>query len=772
MENLSFGGKFSPKNIPLPNKKEYMKQLIYAVRKFINALRWRVIFYKMKTETDQEKKKHENHPDLKDVLNGQNNYGFKSGNMAPEVPELVPFEQAIFEMINQLTFRNYHNKFLDSLKSDLENIRIDEVTKVIVAADKTRNLYKCDADWYKKTLKTEISKDYKGAQDSEVLMVNEEAADIAEKLKLEKRMLAFPKKEPYITTKDHKEDFIQKPKFRLINPAKSDVGRVSKVILQDWMARLRTRLNLNQWRSTQEVIDWFNGLEDKKSLKFVKFDIVSFYPSIEKELLSKTIKWAESVEPVHEGCDIRNGTCETCIEKFDTIYNARKSFVFVNGKAFRKKGNENFDVTMGAWDGAEIAELVGLYLLQQLSRKVFFEKGVFGLYRDDGLAVTRFPDRVNEFHLKPLLINVFHEANLKITVNINLVRTDFLDLDLDLANETHSEWRKAGDQPQYIHTRSNHPPTIIKQIPTMVAKRLSKLSSSEEMFKNQKTKYEEALEKSGYNDKYFKKKFGNVEGYEGKTLKYIKKQEKKNKKKRQAREETWFNPPFSLTVETNIGKKFLGLVKKCFKKGGKIDETGFNLSKILNVHTVKLSYSTTSNIARHLVKHNHKVLNQENRPVQEACKCRKYPCPLNGNCGVGPLVYQADVIEPNKTMQYIGMTGRTFKKRYTEHRNALRNRKTAERNPTKLSKHVWSLKDRNIQPEIQWKVRAKTGIYFPGAKFCDTCITEKLLILEADKRTCLNQRTEILTKCIHKRKHSLHSTILLPRKRRKKRKKD
>ena len=78
------------------------------------------------------------------------------------------------------------------------------------------------------------------------------------------------------------------------------------------------------------------------------------------------------------------------------------------------------------------------------------------------------------------------------------------------------------------------------------------------------------------------------------------------------------------------------------------------------------------------------------------------------------------------------MMGRTFKKRYTEHRSAMRNRKTAERNPTKISKHVWSLKDRDIQPEVQWKVRAKTGIYFPGAKFCDTCINEKLFILEAD----------------------------------------
>ena len=84
-------------------------------------------------------------------------------------------------------------------------------------------------------------------------------------------------------------------------------------------------------------------------------------------------------------------------------------------------------------------------------------------------------------------------------------------------------------------------------------------------------------------------------------------------------------------VKTNVGKKFLGLIKKYFIKGGKIDETGFNLSKILNVHTVKLSYSTTSNISRHLVKHNHKVLNQETRPAQETCTCRKYPCPLDGD---------------------------------------------------------------------------------------------------------------------------------------------
>ena len=116
------------------------------------------------------------------------------------------------------------------------------------------------------------------------------------------------------------------------------------------------------------------------------------------------------------------------------------------------------------------------------------------------------------------------------------------------------------------------------------------------------------------------------------------------------------------------------------------------------------------------------------------------------------------------------MTARPFKVRYGEHRRALENRKTAEKQPTRLSKHVWTLKgnDPPIQHEVKWNLRARTGIYFPGAKYCDTCITEAMLILEADRKTSLNLRTEILSKCPHMRKFSLHETILLPRKRKKK----
>ena len=52
--------------------------------------------------------------------------------------------------------------------------------------------------------------------------------------------------EAYITVKDHKEDFQASPKFRLINPSKTDVGQVSKVILDRINKELLGKIKVNQ----------------------------------------------------------------------------------------------------------------------------------------------------------------------------------------------------------------------------------------------------------------------------------------------------------------------------------------------------------------------------------------------------------------------------------------------------------------------------------------------------------------------------------------------
>ena len=49
-----------------------------------------------------------------------------------------------------------------------------------------------------------------------------------------------------------------------------------------------------------------------------------------------------------------------------------------------------------------------------------------------------------------------------------------------------------------IHSLTNHPPNVIKQIPNSIKKTLSKNFSNEEIFNTAKYEYEDALKKVGF----------------------------------------------------------------------------------------------------------------------------------------------------------------------------------------------------------------------------------------------------------------------------------
>ena len=97
------------------------------------------------------------------------------------------------------------------------------------------------------------------------------------------------KREVFISLKDHKENLENNPKCRLINPAKSDSGKFSKLILDKVNTHLRTILNVNQWRNTQNVTEWFGNIEQKSRHSFISLDIVDFYPSISENLLDQAL---------------------------------------------------------------------------------------------------------------------------------------------------------------------------------------------------------------------------------------------------------------------------------------------------------------------------------------------------------------------------------------------------------------------------------------------------------------------------------------------------
>ena len=49
----------------------------------------------------------------------------------------------------------------------------------------------------------------------------------------------------------------------------------------------------------------------------------------------------------------------------------------------KKSGDPKFDVTIGSYDGAELCELVGLFILHSIGE--IYGRNTCGLYRDDGL---------------------------------------------------------------------------------------------------------------------------------------------------------------------------------------------------------------------------------------------------------------------------------------------------------------------------------------------------------------------------------------------------
>ena len=70
------------------------------------------------------------------------------------------------------------------------------------------------------------------------------------------------KHEVYITAKDRKESFPQNPSFRLINPSKSDIGKVSKTILDRMNKEITSSIQVNQWKNFSAVIKWFRNIEN------------------------------------------------------------------------------------------------------------------------------------------------------------------------------------------------------------------------------------------------------------------------------------------------------------------------------------------------------------------------------------------------------------------------------------------------------------------------------------------------------------------------------
>ena len=149
-----------------------------------------------------------------------------------------------------------------------------------------------------------------------------------------------------------------------------------------------------------------------------------------------------------------------------------------------------------------------------------------------------------------------------------------------------------------------------------IEKRLSALSTPKEIFEETAPYYEQYLSNCGCKENL---------NYRDPTPPNL-----ITERKRQ-RNILWFNPPYSKTVKTKIGKFFLQLIKKHFPKEYKFHKT-YSTKKCKQKHSeIKLLLH-----AQHQKKnnaHNREIL--RNTPSKNAkhCNCQqKENCPMNGAC--------------------------------------------------------------------------------------------------------------------------------------------
>ena len=145
---------------------------------------------------------------------------------------------------------------------------IRNTNTLLINADKTSNIYKVTTDHYNRLLTNSITKDYKQTNNATVEDINNEAGKIAAKLEIADRIEKYSESTAYVILKDHKDNFDNDPKCRLINPAKSNIGKISKQLLQEINKEVREKTGLTQWQSTGEVLNWFkkNHREGQKKV--------------------------------------------------------------------------------------------------------------------------------------------------------------------------------------------------------------------------------------------------------------------------------------------------------------------------------------------------------------------------------------------------------------------------------------------------------------------------------------------------------------------------
>ena len=213
----------------------------------------------------------------------------------------------------------------------------------------------------------------------------------------------------------------------------------------------------------------------------------------------------------------------------------------------------------------------------------------FGLYRDDGLGILRNTSRHKADRKCKSIIKIFKECGLSIICEENKQIADFLNVRLNLNEQTYEPYRKPNNEPVYINEQSNYPPNIITDIPKAISKRLTNISCNKNVFDRNVDIYQTALKNSGFDGKVTY----NDQSEQGNNVNI----EEANQARKRKCAIIWYNLACSMNVKTNIGRIFFKLLQKHFP-------TTHPMYTIFNKNKIKISYCCFPNMGSIISSHN------------------------------------------------------------------------------------------------------------------------------------------------------------------------
>ena len=347
-----------------------------------------------------------------------------------------------------------------------------------------------------------------------------------------------------------------------------------------------------------------------------------------------------------------------------------------------------------------------------------------GLYRDDGLLCVPSGGGPLGSSMQGGIVGAFKFLGFEIEISSNIKVANFLDVTLDLSDNSYGPFIEPNRNPSYIDVSSNRPRNMIGQVPRAVDLRVGGLSANEGIFGESGGRYVEALGDSG-----FREDFGYLEQdvateFAGESSGYVQGDRKGGI--------VWFGPPFCGLANVDVGKYFLRLIDKHFEQDN-------ILHKVFDGRALKVSYSCTNDISQVMSSHSDELVNKFHNRVSGSdingekieCDCgSQSDCPVSGLCSLDGVVYRA-IVCPREDISggryCVGVSSTGFGIGYGGRGCSFSHEH--QRDQAALSEHYWGLKNKGLAPDIQWSILKGSSTPKSFDSRCGLCLEEKIHIL-------------------------------------------